>query len=467
MRDNIRPPRNSDLPTLPYAENQLIMTGEAHKIDRFVAELEKRQIQLTLISDLPIDFLERNIRLYRYAEDIKELIAEIEQDAKRYGIILDPNYHISATPWTVGGSPWTVGGSPWTVGGSPWTVGGSPWTVGGSPWTVGGSPWLIANGHDGDWVRARTTDIFYNQWAFGPDGVQAEVGLNAPAPAGKGVRVGVFDASPFPVTFSRVTLNMSPDLTLHLQHPIPGGACTVGPHGNAADHGLFVAGLIHALAPAADIHLIRVLDDAVQGDLFTLLAALTAFISGVIADKKALCGAVINLSLGLKGSAGAPASGTALALHLVLEAATRQDILVVAAAGNDSAGETPPLGPQIPAAWSHVIGVGASNRAGERACFSNTGDVLAPGGDGHCPCCQPAIDKCYGKDCDYALISLATGAYTGYVYGVGSSFATPLVSGLAALLQAKWCWLSPYSIHKKISSNSTAAGVISVQATVQ
>ncbi|RUA18171.1 MAG: hypothetical protein DSY55_00710 [Clostridia bacterium] len=314
---------------------------------------------------------------------------------------------------------------------------------------------------------ARTTNIFYNQWAFGPDGAQAKVGMNAPAPAGKGVRVGVFDASPFPVTFSRVTLNMSPDLTLALHHPIPGGAYMPGPHGNAADHGLFVAGLIHALAPAAEIHLIRVLDDAVQGDLFTLLAALTTFISEVRTDKKALCGAVINLSLGLKGSAGAPASGTALTLHLVLDAAARHGIVVTAAAGNDSAGETPPLGPQIPAAWPHVIGVGASNRAGKRACFSNTGDVLAPGGDGRCPCCQSAIDKCHGKDCDYALIGLATGAYTGYVYGVGSSFATPLVSGLAALLQAKHCWLAPHSIQKTIRRNSAPAGVISVQSTLQ
>ena len=66
--------------------------------------------------------------------------------------------------------------------------------------------------------------------------------------------------------------------------------------------------------------------------------------------------------------------------------------MVVAAAGNDSfsadlAATSPadayaPLPAEIPAGDAQVIGVAASTYDKQRGCFSNSGDVAAPGGNG-------------------------------------------------------------------------------------
>jgi subtilisin family serine protease len=316
------------------------------------------------------------------------------------------------------------------------------------------------NNQGGASIRRKALSIFYSQWAFGERGLSARVGEQAPPYAGSGIRVGIFDTSPFPVTISNADFQLEPNLHLTLSHPIPGGitgGCGSGP---AADHGLFVAGLIHALAPYSDIHLIRVLDDAAQGVMSVLLAALAQFIREVN-DDGMLRGAVINLSLGLTDSEGDTATGPA-SLRLLLEVAYALNIIVVAAAGNDSAPIAGSHGPQVPAAWDFVIGVAACNAQRELACFANTGDIMAPGGGGIAPYCLPGLNKCYGVDCRYALISLSTTSWTGFSYGVGSSFAAPLISGLVANIQSRDSWLPCAEIKQKILHNAVD-GVIDAE----
>jgi subtilisin family serine protease len=252
---------------------------------------------------------------------------------------------------------------------------------------------------------------------------------------GEGVVVGVFDTSPFPVAFSSVTVEMPPaPLTLRLRHPIPGGT-PAGCGGFAANHGFFVAGLIHALAPAARIELIRVLDDMAQGTLFTLAEALLAFIARL---GEVNARGVINLSLGLSGSDEEDAidwDGPDL-LRATLELAAEEGVVVVAAAGNDNDGAADPLPAQFPARWDFVLGVAASDSKKRRACFSNQGDVMAPGGAGVRPC-RPPVDRCPDDSCPYTVISLHVGSFTGYSHGIGTSYAAPFVAGLAARLQAR------------------------------
>jgi len=59
---------------------------------------------------------------------------------------------------------------------------------------------------------------------------------------------------------------------------------------------------------------------------------------------------------------------------------------------------------EIPADDTAVIGVAASNIDRARGCFSNAGDVAAPGGDGDPPCRIPICDPDHPEAC---LISVA------------------------------------------------------------
>jgi subtilisin family serine protease len=129
-----------------------------------------------------------------------------------------------------------------------------------------------------------------------------------------------------------------------------------------AGHGTFIAGVINRLAPGARITARRVLLSDGWGD--------EASISAAIAE----CGAadVLNLSLGGYTQDNVPPVGLVGALRHVPRTS-----VVVAAAGN--AGSDVPF---WPAAFKQVIAVAATDKAGQRACYSNFGrwvDCATPG----------------------------------------------------------------------------------------
>jgi hypothetical protein len=106
---------------------------------------------------------------------------------------------------------------------------------------------------------------------------------------------------------------------------------------------------------------------------------------------------VVNMSLG--------GDGDSRLLRDLTQAAARQGVVVVAAAGNE-----PVPTPMFPAADPGVISVTASDASGGRAPYANTGrwvDAMAPGEN---------------------VLSYADQAW----YGTGTSFATSWVSGWAA-----------------------------------
>jgi hypothetical protein len=207
------------------------------------------------------------------------------------------------------------------------------------------------------------------------------------------------------------------DGTVDTSHPDLAGRVTTGPsfvQDGCTDakpqqlaHATAVAGLVGAITDnnigiaslgwQARVLAVRVLDDCGVGTASEVSAGIR-----YAADHGAR---IINLSL-----AGEPNPVLADAVTY----AQGKGALVIAAAGND--GKTEPV---YPAAYAGVLAVGSTTRDGTAAStFSNHGawvDLVAPG---------------------ETIVSTSTDT-TGYAEFTGTSFASPIVAGAAALVFAR------------------------------
>jgi subtilisin family serine protease len=380
-----------------------------------------------------------------------------------------------------GAGPNYLTGYPYTIAGSPYTIAGSPYTIAGSPYTIAGSPTEMPE-------EPLQPEDFRTQWAFERIGL-ISAGTRTTRHTGKGVRVGVFDTSPFKEEEAPPLIDSvrpTPSLTLHHptafeQHPPSAFPGARQPPDVLKSHGLSVVSLVYAVAPSSDIHLYRVLDEHCRGNLFVLSSAIAEFLREFI-NTPPRHGGVINLSLGIRMPSNWQELGLpedVLALDLVLALAHCQGLAVVAAAGNGSAERPDAAGAERPAHLGFVIGVAASNCDKERACFSNVGDLAAPGGDGYPgdePCESPwahqLVDRLkYGLLCPV----LPSEQYPdGLALWTGTSFSAPLVSGLAALILEDQAGALPAAVPDLIAAqppvpadNALGAGIIDVPGSLQ
>ncbi|GGQ79478.1 type VII secretion-associated serine protease mycosin [Couchioplanes azureus] len=134
---------------------------------------------------------------------------------------------------------------------------------------------------------------------------------------------------------------------------------------------------------------------------------------------------VINMSLGGNDEA---------LIHDAIRAAQAADIVLVASSGNR--GE---IKGDYPAKYPEVLAVGAVDRAGKIAKFSITGpqvDLVAPGVD---------------------IASTDIGE-SGYSVSYGTSHATAIVSGAAALIRARYPELSAADVVQRLTATAVDAG---------
>lgn len=142
--------------------------------------------------------------------------------------------------------------------------------------------------------------------------------------------------------------------------------------------------------------------------------------SGIVPDQPAR---VINMSL---GAAALPAEVSSF-LHDIVRLASKADLLIVAAAGND--GEN---GIHCPACYPEVIAVGSIDGDRSRSWFSNHGaalELVAPGGVWY-----PASGELVA-----IFSTIPEDGYSDNISGspiIGTSMATPLVAGVAAMVRA-------------------------------
>ena len=253
------------------------------------------------------------------------------------------------------------------------------------------------------------------------------------------------------------------------QNPLPFFHDVVG-------HGTFVSSIvttnsvvIAGTAPQAIVTMVRVLDDSGGGTFFSLLNAIV-----YAADQNA---DVINMSLGGYFSRlNSFDFDAANLLELVVQYATTRGALVVAAAGNDNVNFNTGTSStgfftdslEWPGGTPHVLSVGATGPIytgkfqdyDSIAVYSNYGSagvgVFAPGGNtGPDSVPQASLDSDLVIGACSSANNLCTGLENQYLIGAGTSFASPLVAGEAAVIKSHASTtLTPSAIEQCILTNA-------------
>lgn len=209
-------------------------------------------------------------------------------------------------------------------------------------------------------------------------------------------------------------------------------------------HGTHVAGLVAAVAgngigacgvaPGVLVTPYRVLGADGTGTSTTTILALDA---AVAAGCK-----IVNLSLGSPSRSDVEADAIARA--------QAKGVLIVAAAGNEAADGNYV---EYPAAYPGVLAVGATDRTDARALFSNFGSYVS--------ITAPGVDILSTLPTRFAG---AGSLYGPYGYLSGTSMASPIVAGAAALVASAQPNLTGAQIADRLLSSAKAKGLSATDA---
>jgi subtilisin family serine protease len=178
-------------------------------------------------------------------------------------------------------------------------------------------------------------------------------------------------------------------------------------------HGTACAGIVHALAPAAELVSVRVLGPDNRGKGRALAAAVGWAIEAGIQ--------VVNLSLSSRSEA------MFAAFHELADRAYFANTLLVCAANNVP-------GPSYPSLFAAVISVAAHDVADPWTWYYNP---------------DPPVEfGAYGVDVDVAWRD------GGRIRATGNSFAAPHIAGLAALLRSRHPAATPFEIKSLLAATA-------------
>jgi hypothetical protein len=251
------------------------------------------------------------------------------------------------------------------------------------------------------------------------DAIGAEAAWAALGHRGAGAPVIAVQDSGFLLTHLDLAGRVSGQFDYGDLDPVPEVAWSAGVPG----HGTFIAGLLVAdadnavgragVAPEARLNLQKIADSTGALYLSYAVAAMADLADGDLGV------GVLSYSLA--------SGGASAALDDAVDALGAADILLVAAAGNCGWDDCPDadndLAPLYPAshAGAHVLAVAGTLRDGSLNPWSHYGEASVDLG-------APGVELCsLGVDSDEAV-----------TVGDGTSYATPLVAGVAALVRGAW-----------------------------
>jgi len=268
---------------------------------------------------------------------------------------------------------------------------------------------------------------------------------------------------------------------------VPGQPSFIFPSNGKFSHGTHVAGIVAApingigtqgVAPNAELVSVKVLRDSGSGSFASVIAGIE-YASGpqVQAD-------VINMSLGAFFDRRQPHVGKQIgpliaALNRAVNHAEARGTLVVSAAGNEATDLNSRF-IEIPAESGNGMAVSATGPIGfgafgfnppavfdRLASYSNFGqsviNVAGPGGDAlFTPTNQVCKVGVITAPCFVFDFVLSPGGKLGsgnrYFFAIGTSMATPHVSGLAALIVGKFGHMPPAQIRALIQNSADEIG---------